>query len=554
MELLCPWEAPVNLIFSSNIPTLLYYSHFIAILAALIFALVLIPKIAESRPIRWFLVTIGFFTAWTVIDVLLWASNRPDVVLFYWNLQVLFEMLLFASAFYFAYTFITGQNLRFINQVLLSLLILPVIALLPTAHILVGIDASYCNALETDFLFYYVYAYEILLAFVTLFVAMRQLGRYPQRRGTVLFFTAGITIFLLAFASGNIVGSITEDWALAQIGLFGMPIFIGVLAYTAVRFKAFNLKLFAAQALVVALWLLTLSLLFIRTVENIRIVVAVNLILFAALGFLLIRSVKREIEQREHLEVLTKQLEAANERLRELDRLKSEFVSIASHQLRAPITAVQGYVSNMTDGSYGKVPKNLEEPLQTIREATRTMVGSIEDYLNISRIEQGRMRYEKSQFDIADLARKVEEEMAPVARKKNLTLSCVCSEPNVMVNADVGKIRQVLINIIDNAIKYTAEGSITIAVAKDSHGARITIADTGAGIPPEEIGGLFEKFKRARGANKINATGTGLGLYVAKQLVEGHGGTIRAESDGPGKGSRFIIELPLESSNGSRNY
>ena len=106
--------------------------------------------------------------------------------------------------------------------------------------------------------------------------------------------------------------------------------------------------------------------------------------------------------------------------------------------------------------------------------------------------------------------------------------------------------KQVLTNLVDNAIKYTPTGSVTVTIEKKDTVARLTITDTGVGIPPEEIGLLFEKFKRARGANKVNTTGTGLGLYVAKQLTEGNAGKIWVESDGAGKGSRFIVELPAK--------
>lgn len=231
------------------------------------------------------------------------------------------------------------------------------------------------------------------------------------------------------------------------------------------------------------------------------------------------------------------------ETLAEVDRLKDEFLSIASHQLRAPITAVRGYAANLSEGVYGPVPKELQEPLDVILESSRLMANSIEDYLNISRIDQGRMKFEKSSFDIADLAKKVVTELGPIATKKHLELLTDIPE-NVMVAADVGKIKQVITNLVDNSIKYTEKGSVTVAVAEREKSVRVSIVDTGIGISKAEIETLFEKFKRARGANKVNTTGTGLGLYVAKQLVEGHGGHIWVESDGPGKGSSFIFELP----------
>jgi signal transduction histidine kinase len=207
-------------------------------------------------------------------------------------------------------------------------------------------------------------------------------------------------------------------------------------------------------------------------------------------------------------------------------------------------SAIRGYASNVIDGSYGAVPEYLFEPIGVMQESARLMASSIEDYLNISRIEQGRMKFEKSTFDVADLAGKVVNELGPIATKRGLDLTFKSVEP-VMVNADIGKIKQVISNLADNAIKYTEKGSVSVTAEKVDGKARITIADTGVGIAADEIPKLFTKFTRARDANKVNTTGTGLGLYVAKQLVEGNGGAIRIESDGVGKGSRFIIELPL---------
>ncbi|MEK7510798.1 MAG: HAMP domain-containing sensor histidine kinase [Patescibacteria group bacterium] len=229
--------------------------------------------------------------------------------------------------------------------------------------------------------------------------------------------------------------------------------------------------------------------------------------------------------------------------LAEIDRLKDEFLSIAAHQLRAPITAIRGYASNIRDGSYGPIPEYLQEPLRVIQDSSRLMANSIEDYLNISRIEQGRMKYERSVFDLTALAGTVVNELTPVATKRGLTISLATPEP-LSIKADIGKMKQVLTNLIDNAIKYTENGSVTVAVEKRGKQARVTISDTGIGIAEDEIGHLFVKFTRARDANRVNTTGTGLGLYVAKQLVEGNGGKIWVESAGLEKGSRFIFELP----------
>ncbi|MCR4264099.1 MAG: hypothetical protein NUV98_05290, partial [Candidatus Roizmanbacteria bacterium] len=136
MQLLCPGEPAQYFFFSSNPPAFLYYSHFIAILAAVIFVLLLIPRVRESIAIKLYLAIVFFFTAWTVIDVLLWASIRPDVILFSWSLQILLELLLYVSAFYFAYVFIAQKDLGFFGEIGLFILLIPIIVILPTSYLL----------------------------------------------------------------------------------------------------------------------------------------------------------------------------------------------------------------------------------------------------------------------------------------------------------------------------------------------------------------------------------------------------------------------------------
>jgi len=165
--------------------------------------------------------------------------------------------------------------------------------------------------------------------------------------------------------------------------------------------------------------------------------------------------------------------------------------------------------------------------------------------LNISRIEQGRMVYEKRIFDIGELVKEVINEIKPNIDKKGLTLGLDIPTQEIKIKADRSKIKQVLGNIIDNSIKYTPQGNIFISVYKDENQVKISIKDNGVGIDPNEIGKLFNKFSRTKDANKTNVTGTGLGLYIAKKMTEAHGGDIKVFSEGIGKGTIFTIELPM---------
>jgi signal transduction histidine kinase len=239
------------------------------------------------------------------------------------------------------------------------------------------------------------------------------------------------------------------------------------------------------------------------------------------------------------------ELAEKNKRLEELDQMKTEFVSIASHQLRAPLTAIKGYTSLILEGSYGAVPESLTEAMDRIFESSKFMASAIDDFLNITRIELGKMKYEFSIFDLNALAEQTYQEFMPLAEKKHLELHFE-SGGNVMVEADENKTKQVLNNLLDNAIKYTPEGTVSIAVANDASTKKVavTISDTGIGVSKEDQSKLFAKFSRASNVGAAHVQGTGLGLFVAKEMTHAMHGEITLQSEGVGKGSTTIFSLP----------
>jgi signal transduction histidine kinase len=176
------------------------------------------------------------------------------------------------------------------------------------------------------------------------------------------------------------------------------------------------------------------------------------------------------------------------------------------------------------------------------------MALSVEDYLNVSRIEAGNMKYELSDFNLKEIAEKIVDELRPIAMKKGLVM-VFRSDCNAgcLVHADIGKTRQVIMNFIDNSMKYTLKGTITVVAHDDVKKKKmyITIKDTGVGMSKETQGEVFEKFVRAKNANNVNVTGTGLGLFVAKKMVDDMGGRVIAESEGEELGSTFTIDFPL---------
>jgi signal transduction histidine kinase len=176
------------------------------------------------------------------------------------------------------------------------------------------------------------------------------------------------------------------------------------------------------------------------------------------------------------------------------------------------------------------------------------MALAIEDYLNVSRIEAGNMKYSLTDFNLRDEVERIVNDLRPEALKQGLVLLFRTDlSSQGIVHADIGKVQQILHNLINNAIKYTPKGSIVVYMREQKRPKRIyiDITDTGIGMSEHTLHTIFQKFERADNANSVNVKGTGLGLYVALKMAEAMGGTINAFSEGEGKGSRFTIELPL---------
>jgi signal transduction histidine kinase len=282
------------------------------------------------------------------------------------------------------------------------------------------------------------------------------------------------------------------------------------------------------------------------------------------------------IERTRQLAETNAALEASHAKLRELDRLKSEFVSNVSHELRTPLTAIRMAVDNLLDGVVGEVEPVLGRYLATVKHNTDRLVRLITDLLDLSRIEAGRIELHLAGMDVLDTIQEVADSLRPMAAEKGLRLVVAASPAPLLAWADRDKVHQVLVNLAGNAVKFTpGGGTITLAARgiagpagtaaagresapadgvatpqptrQDTPAARpaveVSVADTGEGIPPEELAAVFDKFHQVRRDGRHKTHGTGLGLTIARSLVELQGGRIWVESQ-VGRGSRFAFTLP----------
>jgi signal transduction histidine kinase len=544
----CPWEAATYLgFYSSNVPTLLYYSHIPALIVALFWGYFIFMHAHKDAKLYSLVLIFLSFAVWNVFDLLLWATNRPDITLFFWSLQIMLEALTFMFAFNMVYSHVNKRELSNLGKSLIALITAPFLLLIPTSLNLIGVNLADCTAIESVVARYYSYFLEATFIIAISIVALEGYRKATDRlrKREILYFSLGVFLFLMMFIYGNLIGSFLDNWTLAQYGLFGMPVFVTLLVYTIVRFKSFSMKLLGAQALVMALVILIGSqFFFIKSPVN-RLLNGITLALSVGFGVQLVRSVKREVEAKELIERQKEQLEKANARLKELDIQKTEFVSFATHQLRSPLTSIRGNASLILEGDLGPVSEQVKSTIQLISTSIKTMINVVEDYLNISRIELGTMKYDLRDMELKDMLKEVINEQKSNIEDRKLAYSVAIDESQTYkVKADPDKFKQVVMNTIDNSIKYTPEGSIAISLEKADGKVRIKVSDTGVGIRPDVIPKLFQKFSRAPKASEANIHGTGLGLYIAKEIMNAHGGKIWAESEGEGKGSQFYIELP----------
>jgi len=411
------------------------------------------------------------------------------------------------------------------------------------------------KAWGVDFIFgqgaLFYFSFVIFFPFLALYLLLRKyFNLSPVEKIRVQYFLIGFFIFSFANVIFNIILPVWRGSV--QYYLFGnySSIFlVGLTAFAIVKRELFGVKVILTQILVMAVAILLLA-------QAVTVTNWLSLefawkfglfLLFLFFGYLLIQSVIREIQRRAELQRLY-------EKVDKLSRAKSEFISIASHQLRTPLTAIKGYISMLLEGTYGKFGEKAEPPLEKVYQSNERLIKLVNDLLNVSRIESGELGVDFQEGNIEEIIPSVLDELKIKADEKKLYLKWQKpAKPLPKLTIDVDKIRQVILNIVDNCIKYTEKGGVTVSTELRDPSAKwpqgkilIAIKDTGVGMSKEEIEKMFESFSRGRAGARFWSAGLGLGLYIAKKFTELHNGKIWAESEGEGKGSTFFIELPIK--------
>ncbi|MES2623048.1 MAG: ATP-binding protein [Patescibacteria group bacterium] len=384
----------------------------------------------------------------------------------------------------------------------------------------------------------------VLLSVVHILFALKKIEQGSTYRSQL---KNTLIVCLIGFLAGG-TNFFPQFFNIYPFGNYIVILYIIVMVYGVIRYKVLSTKVLAAQIFASALVLVSIVEIILATGAKQILYKIVVFLIISFFSWLFIKSVKTEVRIKDELEKSAVQLTKKNAELHRISEEKTEFVSLASHQIRGPLTSIKGYISLLRDEDLGPVTPEAKEALTIMELSCTTLATVVNDYLDITRIEQGRMHYDFANVDVRALLKECMTELQPSFERAKI--QCIDNVPKgdqgtaFNVRADRTKLKQVIMNLIDNSIKYTPHGGVAITVFKKNDGmVRIEIHDTGVGIAPEVMPKLFMKFSRAPDASEANIMGTGLGLFIAKVFIEAHEGHVWAESEGVGKGSTFIIEL-----------
>lgn len=536
----CQWDTAQLLIFSGNTyGPLIYYSHLMAIFVSTVFGffIFLNNRKALVNKVLFFITIV--FSLWSFFDLILWANEKTYFIMFFWAMLILIEPILFAACLYFMYLFIDKKDITLAKKIIIGALTLPVIFLLPTKFSLLGFDLTNCDrvAIEGPLVYYSYFIELIYVLWMLTLIVKRYVIQTKEFRKQIILISVGMLLFLVAFSWGNLIQSLTDNWIVGQYGLFGMPIFVVFLAYMIVRFKTFNVRLVGAQALVISLWLLVLSILFVRYIENVRVITIITLLMVTIAGFLLVKSVKKEVQQREELAKLNLDLQRSI-------KTKDSLVHIINHKVKGSFTHSKCIFAEMLEGTYGVISPRLKELAAGGLVSDDEGIATIDMVFNQASLQAGTVRFDMKPFDFKKVVEEIVEDKKGPAEKKGLKLETEIKNENYTITGDRRWLKEAAFSFVDNAVKYTVSGKITVGIELKEKQLLYYVKDTGGGITDEDKKVLWTEGGKGKNSLLKNPDSTGYGLSGTRKIVEAHKGKYWVDTE-LGKGSIFNIELPL---------
>lgn len=524
--------------FSFNsIPAILLYSYIPAVFIALALSLFILKNNKKERISAVFFIFAFFYSLWVLNTVLEWVLVSNQFIFFAWQIEAFIEVGFYISTFYLLMLFVSKDKIAKSTHILNFVFLTLIIFLIPTVLNVKDFDYESCQGFVGN-LWYLIYGFEIFVSVVVLFYGFNKAKKIEdvKKQREVRLFTFALASFIGIFTLSNIFKDVFNIYSFDIFGPLGMLFFMGLVAYLIVEYKTFNVKLISAQVLVWGLAILVgAQFVFARAITN-YLIVGITFLGIILFGQRLIRSVKKEVKQKEELAIL-------NANLENLIQQRESLVHLVTHKVKGSFTRSKFIFDGMLSEMFGQMTPEMRKMAKLGFESNNNGVKNVDLILNAANLEKGRVKYDMKSIDLKDIVIEALDERKERAEKKKLDLEFDAIEKEYNVKGDAFWLKEAIDNLIENSIRYTKVGSVQVSLKKVANKILFTVKDTGVGISVEDKKNLFTEGGRGKDSTKINVDSTGYGLYTVKLVIEAHGGRVWVESDGPGKGSTFYVEM-----------
>ncbi|QQG37589.1 MAG: HAMP domain-containing histidine kinase [Candidatus Kaiserbacteria bacterium] len=510
------------------------YSHLIPAIATLILGMFALRRAQNKLKAAYFFAFSAAFALWLLGDMAVWMLDSYHLVAAFWSPLDFTEIAFFLLLFGFVCVDLLPSVPREYSYLLLGAAIVPFLITIGGSAVL-EMYQPVCEMENNEFLSAYkVWLEGLILAAILVLGAWRTLSASTwSERIRIALVVLAVVLFLGIFAGTEFIATASGIFEINLYALFTLPIFILMLTISITSYGTFRLGDEAVKALFyVFLILAGTQFFFVQDILGFLLAL-MSFGVVLTLGLLLFRSNEREIEARHALEIANQQQE--------------NLLHFISHEVKGYLTESQAGFAAIAEGDFGEVAAPLKSMAGSALASVRRGVATVMDILDASNLKKGTMAFNKQPFDFKKAVLEVIGDLQKNAAEKSLTIETKITERETKVEGDEDKIRRhVIRNLIDNAIKYTPHGAIEVAVSASGEVVRLTVQDNGVGITAEDKKRLFTEGGHGKDSIKVNVHSTGYGLFIAKSIVDAHRGRIWAESDGNGKGARFLVEFPIE--------
>lgn len=517
------------------------YSHLIPAFATLTLGIFAYLRALNRLKATLFFCFSAAFTLWLVADLVVWAANPYGIVATFWAPLDYIEIVFFLLLFGFVVIDLFPKGIPAWMSPLLILAAITPFAITMVGKAVLDMDQPNCEMIGNDFLAHYKLGAEIVILALTLALAAFRMWRPEGTKGErvrIFLIASAVILFMGLFAGTEYIATATNVFEINLYALFTFPVFVLLLTIAITSYGTFKLGDAAVKALFyVFLILAGTQFFFVQDVTGF-LLACMSFGVVLTLGILLFRAVNREIQARIVIEKQEAELEEINTR-------QEGLLHFISHEIKGYFTKSEVGFASIVEGDYGPVSDSLKAMTTSALSEVRKGVATVMDILDASNLKKGTVTYTKKQFDFGKAVTEVVENLQSAAKEKGLSLQFQAPAGPLPFEGDEDKLRRhVIRNIIDNSIKYTLKGSVSVTLMKNPAVMRLVVSDTGVGITPEDMKHLFTEGGHGKDSIKVNVHSTGYGLFIAKSIVEAHGGRIWAESEGKDKGAKFIIEFP----------